>query len=442
VDLKLDVYKLNEDPIVIHGYYRLGEPPLPSCVYLERDAFSIEYKAPARFYAAPGTLYNTNTIEAFKNLPKANLFKTATGKIWHDITSGEALRDPWLLNRFLLLTFADLKKYRFYYMFGYPALHFGDENVTASPSAPLLDFLSVTELSALYEALASPTNIFRMKMGGYFLLKKDEQAGVRIGKLTDWGTFWEKDETPTVGFADPSALPSPGWPLRNLLVLLAVQFKVKEVNIVCYRGRTEGIWFKAHIPDAPAECPQSSGWERNQKGDLAPRFVSLESTLDPKSLANTSVDLNLKLMRWRILPALNLEAIAQSKCLLLGAGTLGCNVARCLMSWGVRNITFVDNGTVSYSNPVRQSLYEFLDCADGGKPKAAAAAAKLKAIFPNVESQGIQFSIPMPGHAVTESELPHVKDAVQQLQELVKAHDVIFLLTDSRESRCSQHCWE
>ena len=33
--------------------------------------------------------------------------------------------------------------------------------------------------------------------------------------------------------------------------------------------------------------------------------------------------------------------------------------------WGVRHITLLDNGRVSYSNPVRQSLFTFKDCLEG-----------------------------------------------------------------------------
>ena len=54
--------------------------------------------------------------------------------------------------------------------------------------------------------------------------------------------------------------------------------------------------------------------------------------------------------------------------------------------WGIRHITFVDSAKVSYSNPVRQPLFDFEDCLDGGKPKAQCAADKLKKIFPGVVS--------------------------------------------------------
>jgi len=146
------------------------------------------------------------------------------------------------------------------------------------------------------------------------------------------------------------------------------------------------------------------GWEKNVQGKLGARLADLAPMMDPSRLADQAVDLNLKLMRWRILPALDLDKVASTKCLLLGAGTLGCYVARVLMvsirdrffwrllngrsvqGWGVRNITFVDSARVSFSNPVRQPLFEFEDCMDGGKIKAVCAADRLKKIFPGVVS--------------------------------------------------------
>ena len=83
--------------------------------------------------------------------------------------------------------------------------------------------------------------------------------------------------------------------------------------------------------------------------------VDLKSMFNPETIAENAVDLNINLMKWRMCPYLNTDIIRTQKYLLVGAGTLGCHVSRALLGWGARHITFLDNGKVSYSNPVRQS---------------------------------------------------------------------------------------
>lgn len=157
--------------------------------------------------------------------------------------------------------------------------------------------------------------------------------------------------------------------------------------------------------------------------------------MDPRNLADQAVGLNLKLMRWRLLPSIRLDLLENSKYLLFGAGTLGCYVARSLLGWGAKHITFVDNGRVSFSNPVRQPLYNFDDCLDGGKPKAATAAANLQKIYPGVTTAGYNLSVPMPSHPVPPASKARTTEELTQIERLVEEHDVLFLLMDSRESR-------
>jgi len=163
--------------------------------------------------------------------------------------------------------------------------------------------------------------------------------------------------------------------------------------------------------------------------------ISLKNIFDNQTIAKDSVDLNINLMKWRMAPSLNTDKIRESKFLIFGAGTLGCHVARGLIGWGVRNITFVDYGKVSFSNPVRQTLYSYKDSVSNNF-KAITAAEKLKEIFPLINSQGYVIQIPHPGTRLIND---HAKEGFlscsYEIEELIKDHDYIFLLTDSRESR-------
>ena len=279
----------------------------------------------------------------------------------------------------------------------------------------------------------------------------------QIAPLSEYEVGFFNDVDPKnsfVCFADPSNyLEAPAWPLRNLLVLIWQKWKMNRARIICYRDThhlrdgarsiiydleskmpaiTGSIQKSVSKPDN-GSMPKVVGWERNEKGKLGGKMANLTEYMDPKRLADQSVDLNLKLMKWRISPNLDLDKIKHAKCLLLGAGTLGSYVARNLLGWGVRKITFVDNGRVSYSNPVRQPLFEFEDCLAGGAQKATTAVEALKKIYPGVDAVGHQISVPMAGHPITDA--TRSREQFHTLIELFDSHDVVFLLMDTRESR-------
>ena len=83
------------------------------------------------------------------------------------------------------------------------------------------------------------------------------------------------------------------------------------------RDRVRNNWTNSgDLP--PPSMPSVVGWEKNAKGQLGPRHANMRSSMDPAKLAEASVDLNLKLMKWRLVPNLDLEKIKATKCLLLG----------------------------------------------------------------------------------------------------------------------------
>lgn len=387
-------------------------------------------------------------------------------QIWDAINDGTIYSIPSLLSSFTIISFANLKKYTFTYWFAFPALH--SSPVWKHVEGPTPPQLTGHESTALVDEVGTWRYGTDNREHGFFLAKRvrqplhaseqvdpqDEDLDPDNGldfkwvvgslRLFETGFFDGVDPSDQfVSFVDPSTYPdNPGWMLRNLLVLIKRRFKLSKVQILCYRdvqtsrheARSRVILLETDSnAQESTEMPKVTGWERNMIGKLSPRMTDLTHYMDPSALADQAVDLNLKLMKWRIAPDLDLDKIKATKCLLLGAGTLGSFVARGLLAWGVRKITFIDNSTVSFSNPVRQPLFDYQDSVDGDAKKAYRAAESLKKIYPGVESTGHVMSVPMLGHPITDEKKTEMEFAI--LQKLIEDHDAIFLLMDTRESR-------
>jgi ubiquitin-like modifier-activating enzyme ATG7 len=61
------------------------------------------------------------------------------------------------------------------------------------------------------------------------------------------------------------------------------------------------------------DTPKVVGWELNTRGKPGPRWVNLRPLLDPQHLAIQAADLNLKLMKWRMIPSLDVERLQSTK---------------------------------------------------------------------------------------------------------------------------------
>lgn len=413
---KLNDYKLDASSKLISGFMttphhlnKFNDRPIINLDYSSFESLTgDEFTQPIR-----GLLHNVNTIEEFKQLDKLQLLREWCSEFRKGMAKGK------VEEVFHLLTFSDLKKYKFYYWLAFPTLH-SQWNV--------VERTKNNEYELQIEASLGE------QLGSFFqvLLDSDEIVGIEKLALATEGKFVYLD----------SCISHDGNPLiqlKNYLYLLAEK-GFKAITLYVYRNNGLSYTLKLALDssfDATKE-PKVTGWERSVLGKLGPKLADLGSLINPKQLADQAVDLNLKLMKWRVAPQLDLDIIKKQKVLLLGAGTLGSYVARVLMGWGVRNITFVDNGRVSYSNPVRQPLFSFKDCfsdSNQGAFKATRASEALKEIFPGVTSTGYNLEVPMIGHPVSEGNESNVKEAFETLERLFEEHDVIFLLMDSRESR-------
>ncbi|EFC44242.1 predicted protein, partial [Naegleria gruberi] len=386
-----------------------------------------------------GTLYNANTIEEFNNYDKKSILRNVgLETIYNKIVNQEWLKNPNELTHFLLLTFADLKQHAFHYWFAFPSLSLSDMEIKYEKSELLNEEI---QLKLQNELLTFKSNHSKEEHGFYLIIENENSY--QIKSLSEFENVINGNEKYYLGFSDPSALNEyPSMILRNYLLASYLTFKKDLFNVIAFRQDQSLLLKNVKITTSIENIENIQelkdkisviGWEKNTKNKLGPRFTNMGSTMDPIKLAESSVTLNLQLMKWRMFPTLNLDKLGKTKCLLIGSGTLGCHVARNLMAWGIFNITFVDRTRVSFSNPVRQPLYEYEDCLNGGKDKASCAAEHLRRIYPNVNVQSHSLDIPMPGHFITDRQ--KTLESYKKLHDLIEEHDVIYLLTDTRESR-------
>lgn len=252
--------------------------------------------------------------------------------MWDAINDGSIYSCPSLLSSFVVLSFADLKSYKFSYWFAFPAIHSDPPWYPASSSTE--DKGDIAESSSngpedsggwvniesakLVDAVQTWKYGVDARQHGFFLAKKEhtstgqQQASSNSANSFSWNIdslssfetgFFEgsKPEDCFVCFADPSNYPkAPGWMLRNLLILVRQRWSLDTVQILRYRdvqskrdlGRSSVMTLKSELHKSTTESrsdsmPKVTGWERNLSGKLTGKMANLADYMDPEKFAHT-----------------------------------------------------------------------------------------------------------------------------------------------------------
>ena len=289
---KINHDKLDDSARRLLGLYeiRSSDSPESSCrLQIHGNALTNDV-VPAGFCRAEGMIRNVNTIEEYRNLDKGAILSQSARTIWDAINDGTIYSCPSLLAFFTTICFADLKKYKFTYLFAFPALHSEtpwrllpnveshltlDENSHGGGGKVI--HMTGEETAALVDSVQTWRYRVDARQHGFFLAKKrqassfaghtgkaeamkdgtgmDDETNHRpptpgtpgdklgftwtVGSLIDYERGFFEDipgEDRFVGFTDPSTYPMyPGWMLRNLLVLIRRRWSLDKVQILCYR---------------------------------------------------------------------------------------------------------------------------------------------------------------------------------------------------------------
>lgn len=263
-----------------------------------------------------GRLKLYNTMEAFRSSKRTEMLEDIKRDVERSLQEGsdEAFRGAC---QFRMLAFADLKRHRFYFQMLYPAVFL--QGLAFDATSQAMDMDDVKSLRSLVQD--RPLD--------WFIRETETRSTTSVATAPAMVVVVDPSEKMEAG---AEIL---GWPVRNALFWCYSHLRCTKVALYVLRqSMADSVLLHVSMEDGSRlitsqEACVVTGWERCEHGEGM--MVDLAPMMDSKKLAQDAANLNLRLIQWRLLPQLDLSRFAECRILLLGAGTLGCNVTRLLL---------------------------------------------------------------------------------------------------------------